>query len=264
MPHFVGSLTSRAATAVCMTLGWVAGVAAQQPLSTLQFMPRFDFHLEGTPLRSGDPRFSWDTHVGGDFDLVDYVRGRVTLAADYQAVLGSEFRAFDPNQGNYTFVVSSSVRVGATEVFGVFHHVSRHLSDRPKRASIAWDDIGARVLHRFSVGGATVDFGAGAGRMLDRSFVDYSWTADGEIVVRRPVSSDLAVFGRAVGRTIGIDPALSTRGRQDGGRVEGGIRFVGRAAAVELFGGVEQVIDADPFDRLRLRWPFAGFRIISK
>ena len=149
-----------AATAACMTFVFVTGAAAQQPPSTPQFMSRFDFHLEGAPLGSGDPRFSWDTHFGGDFDVVDYVSGRVMLLADYQAVLGSEFRAFDPNQGNYTLAGASSVRVGATEVLGVFHHVSRHLSDRPKRTSIAWDDIGARVLHRFSVGGATVDLGA--------------------------------------------------------------------------------------------------------
>ena len=264
MPHRVRSLMGPAATAACMTLVFVTGVAAQEPPSTPQFMSRFDFHLAAAPLGSGDPRFSWDTHFGGDFDVVDYVYGRVTLAADYQAVLGSEFRAFDPNQGNYTLVGASSVRVGATEVFGVFRHVSRHLSDRPKRTAIAWHDVDARVVHRFSVVGATVEFGAGVGKTINHSFVDYSWTADGELVVRRPVSSRVAVFGRAFGRTVGIDPNLSKRPRQDGGRLEGGIHIAGRGPSIELFGGFEQVIDADPFDRLRLRWPFAGFRIVSR
>ena len=100
--------------------------------------------------------------------------------------------------------------------------------------------------------------------MVDRSFVDYSWIADGEIAVRRPVRSSIALFGRAVGHTVGIDPTRSTRGRQDGGRLEGGVHFGGRGPSIELFGGLEQVIDADPFDQLRVRWPFVGFRIVSR
>ena len=44
-------------------------------------------------LASGDERFTWDAHFGGAFDFVDYVHGRMYFLADYQAVLGSEFRS---------------------------------------------------------------------------------------------------------------------------------------------------------------------------
>ena len=92
----------------------VAAPAPDQP----EFLPRFDFHLTiDRLLRSQTPqeelvdeRFSWDTHYGGSFDLVDYVGGRATVTADYQAVLGHEFRPFDPNQANYILEASLSGR----------------------------------------------------------------------------------------------------------------------------------------------------------
>ena len=93
----------------------------------------------------------WDTHWGADFDLVDYVKGRVSFLVDYQAVLGNEFRPFDPNQGNYMLEFSGSRRLGRTELVGAFHHVSRHLSDRPKRQAIAMNVLEGRVLRRFDV-----------------------------------------------------------------------------------------------------------------
>ena len=95
-------------------------------------MSRYDFHLSAAAVAVNDPRFSWETHFGGDIDVADYVVGRSSILVDYEAVLGDEFRAFDPNQGNYTLEASSSARVGDTEIAGVFHHVSRHLSDRPE------------------------------------------------------------------------------------------------------------------------------------
>ena len=86
----------------------------------VEFLSRYDFHLSAAGLGSDDhARFMWDTHWGGDFDLVDYVNGRLSFLVDYQAVLGNEFRPFDPNQGNYTLEVSGSVRLGRTELVGV-------------------------------------------------------------------------------------------------------------------------------------------------
>src|ERR1700722_7298839 len=88
------------------------------------FFTRYDFHLSAAALSIDDPRFKWDTHFGGELDLIDYVVGRASIIADYEAVLGDQLRPFDPNQGNYTLEASSSVRVGDTEIVGVFHHVS--------------------------------------------------------------------------------------------------------------------------------------------
>src|SRR5712692_2466741 len=88
---------------------WGASLAeAQSPVpapstsaSSPDFFTHYNFHLSADALSSGDRRFSWQTHFGGDLDLVDYVAGRANLLIDYEAMLGREFRRFDPNQGNY-------------------------------------------------------------------------------------------------------------------------------------------------------------------
>ena len=157
MAETTRSLTRGAALAACLLLVAAAVASAQAapqppvvnpPPTTPEFMARYDFHLSIAALTpptitapdgqsTSDQRFSWDTHFGGSLDVVDYVAGRTAILIDYQAVLGSEYRPFDPNQGNYTLEVSSSARMGGrTEVAGVFHHVSRHLSDRPKREAV--------------------------------------------------------------------------------------------------------------------------------
>src|SRR5262245_62249867 len=135
----IGSLCVRAALAACVTITLATDLQAQNPApvavppTTLEFMSRYDFHMSAAGLADPDPRFSWDTHWGGDFDFIDYAHGRMMFLADYQVILGRENRLFDPNQGNYTLAVSGSLRIKGTEFAGVLHHVSRHLSDRPNQ-----------------------------------------------------------------------------------------------------------------------------------
>ena len=114
----------------------------------VEFLSRFDFGVALEHLYTDDDRFVWDADFGGDLDLVDYGRGRLAFAALYETILGREFRAFDPNQGNYTLAGELSARARRVEVSGVFHHVSRHLSDRPKRGPVDWNMIGGRVRGR--------------------------------------------------------------------------------------------------------------------
>jgi hypothetical protein len=237
-----------------------------QPASAPAFFPRYNFQLAANSLSGGDPRFTWDAHFGGAADLVDYVKGRASVVADYEAVLGSEFRAFDPNQGLYVLETSGSWRVGETEIAGVFHHVSRHISDRPKRYAIAWNVLGARVLRHVDLGGrASVAVIAGAGRIVQHADVDYQWNADLDVAVRYRLNAHAGVFAHGSGEVFTVDPAV--RGRTDsqrGGRFEGGVRFDGTGGALELFAGVERRLDADPHDYLPQTWAIAGFRMVSK
>ena len=69
---------------------------------------------EGGKLVIDDDRFVWDTHFGGGLDVVDFVSGRINVLIDYEAVLGRQIRAFDPNQGNYALEGSVSRRFGGT------------------------------------------------------------------------------------------------------------------------------------------------------
>jgi hypothetical protein len=255
-----------AAVAACLVVGIASQAGAQEPLTdvpaTSEFLSRFDFHLSAAGLGSDDDRFSWDTRWGGDFDFVDYVRGRLSFLADYQAMLGREIRAFDPYQSNYTLAVSSSLRAGRTELAGVYHHVSRHFGDRANRLPIAWNAALLRVLRRAELVGSTVDMRVDAGRVIMRAYVDYTWMAVADVRVRRPVSPRVAIYGRGYSETYAVNGSVPDRGTQVSGRLEGGVRLGGRAGSLELFGGFERVIDADPLDRQAQRWPFAGFRLV--
>jgi hypothetical protein len=250
-----------------------AGSAAAQlpqpvvspPTASPDFLTRYDFQLSAAALGVDDQRFSWDTHFGGSLDVADYVVGRAAVRIDYEAVLGDEYRLFDPNQGNYTLEASSSGRIGEhTEVVGVFHHVSRHLSDRPKREAIAWNVAGARILHRLAVGTTTVDVDLEGGAIVQHSTVDYNWTSELNLIVRRPVNDRLGMFAQGSGQLFGVDRSVSDRGRQAGGFGEVGVRINGRAGAVELFAGFEHRVDAYPIGFESKHWALAGFRLLSR
>lgn len=262
-----GSLIWRAALAACLALSLTRSAAGQSPAPAPpgpEFLPRAQFHLSANALAPGDQHFRWDAYYGGDVDLVDYVVGRASIRGDYHPVLGSEFRPFDPNQAYYVLEVSSSYRLGATEIAGVFHHVSRHLSDRPKRFAIAWNVLGARVMRQVTRNGFTIDLRGDVGSIVQHSFADYSWTADGDVLVRRALSPRLGVFLHGSGELFTVDGSLPERGTQTGGRFEAGVRISGRAGALELFAGVERRLDADPIDRLPQHWGVAGFRLLSR
>jgi hypothetical protein len=281
------SLIQGAALAACLTLAGAAGAAAQAapqphvvaPAPTgFAFMSRYDFHLSAaalTPptittaggLPTDDRRFSWDTHLGGSLDVVDYMVGRTAVLVDYQAVLGSEYRPFDPNQGNYTLEVSSSVRCGSrTEIVAVFDHVSRHLSDRlkPKALPIAWNELGGRILHRVMLGSTTVDADLEGGYAIEHAYVDYTWMGEAHVQVRRPINDHFGVFAHGSGQFAAVNGSVPERGTQTGGLVEAGIRITGGAGAMELFAGIEKRLDADPLDRQSQHWGLAGFRLLGR
>jgi len=242
---------------------------AQSPApapDTPGFFSRSEFHLSANSLILGteDQRFSWDAYFGGDLDLVDYVKGRASVLVDYHPVLGSEYRPFDPNQAYYLLEASSSYRVGGTEIAGVFHHVSRHLSDRPKQFAVAWNVLGARVMRRVERGGVTLDARLDLGAIVQHSYVDYRWTADTDVMLRHAINPTVGVFVHGSGELFGVDGSEPDRGTQTGGRFEAGLRVNGRGGAIELFAGVERRLDADPIDRQTQHWALAGFRLLSR
>src|SRR5262245_21298052 len=204
MTDSVGSFLRRAVLAACLTLIAAPASHAQEALKTppptsTDFMTRFDFHMSAAGLAGEDPRFSWDTHCGGDFDFLDYVIGRMAFLADYQAVLGREVRLFDPNQGNYTLEVSGSARIRQLELVGVLHTVSWHPCDRPNRVAIAYNSVELRALGRRTFGKTTIAGRLEGGPVVARAYVDYSGVAFAEAKLDRPISPRLTVYGTARG-----------------------------------------------------------------
>ena len=264
----------------CLILLVAAGPAAAQQMPTVspapaipEFLPRADFYMSVDRLirsltpqqKLVDQRFSWASHFGGSFDLVDYVVGRGTVTIDYQAVMGSEFRPFDLNQGIYFLEASISGRASAgTEAAVIFHHVSRHISDRPKPFSVAWNLLGGRLLHQVAAGSTTVDLAVEGGRVVQYSYVDYTWLGEVNFQVRHQINSHAGLFAHGTGQLFAVDKIVAGRGRQAGGRLEAGIRVKGRGGVMEIFAGYEKRVDADPLDRLPQRWGIAGVRLLSR
>lgn len=268
------------ALAVCFTVALAAHAAAQDTQPTVaaapavpEFLGRYAFNLSIASLMPSTPtpapavpddRFSWDSHFGGSFDFADLVVARLGVRADFQAVMGSEYRPFDPNQGNYTLEGFVSARVAPdTEVAGIFHHLSRHLSDRPKAFAVAYNEIGVRVMRRQTVGSTTVDIDLEGGRAVQHSYVDYTWLGEAQLLVRHPINPRVAVFAHGSGKAFLVDDLVARRGTQGGALVEAGVRVGGRGGALEIFAGYEKRVDADPLDRLSQRWGLVGFRIVS-
>jgi hypothetical protein len=273
-----GSLMRHAARAACLVLLLAARSAAQPqqvfvpPPADPQFFPRYDFHLsidslsppKNTAAEQADERFSWDTHFGGSFDVTDLVIARAGALIDFDAVEGSEYRPFDPNQANYTLEGFVVARVhDRTEAGVIFHHVSRHLSDRPKREAIAYNELGGRLLRRFDFGQTSIDLNVDLGWTIQHSFVDYTWIGDARLLVRDQISPRVGVFLHARGSLFGVSD-LASRGTQTGARVEGGVRLSGRGGVMELYVGYENRVDAYPFDRVPQHWALAGLRLVSR
>jgi hypothetical protein len=270
MPHTIRSLAGRTTLTVCLLAAVCVRAQAQQPLGIVdapdhaQFLSRFDFNVSAAKLAHDDERFSWDTHWAADWDLWDYVYGRMSFLADYQAVLGSEYRPFDPYQSNYLLEASGSYRIGKTEILGVLNHVSRHFGDRFNARAVAENSLGGRVMRRFTFEHTRLDVRADVRKVIAQAYVDYTSISNIDLTIHRSVTPRTAIYGRGLGQTTTVDKALYGRNRQDSGRVEAGIRINGTLGFMELFTGIEKVIDADQLDRESQRWAFAGFRLLGK
>ena len=247
-----------------------AGVApayAQNPVPSpppagVEFFSRFDFHVGMEHLFSEERRYVWDAQFGGELDMIDYGRGRATFVANYQTILGSEFRAFDPNQGNYTLEGSMSARIGAVEAAGVFHHVSRHLSDRPKRFPIDWNMIGGRVGGSTTNGRTALRGRVDVRGVIQKSHVDYRWEVETAGAVGVALRPRVALVSSGTFRLVGVDGSRD-RGTQYGARGEGGVRLDGRGAALELFVAAERRLDPYQLEFSTATWLTMGFRISS-
>lgn len=223
----------------------------------------YNFHIGIETLSGDDHRFQFDMDAGGDLDIWDYVAGRVNVAFNYEAILGEEYQAFDPNQGNYQIEISSSARLGRTEVTGVYYHTSRHYGDRPKVFGIAWNLLGVQVAHARRTDRDDWQLRARGGKTTANFYVDYDAEITADARYARRVHPHVSIIGRASGIVRTIDKRLSSRSAQRGGRIEAAVRLIGRGAGVEFYTGYEQRIEADAIDARPMRWTFLGFRVES-
>lgn len=227
------------------------------------FLTGSRFHLDAARLVTDHVAFDWAAELGGDIDLVDFGRGRLNGLVNFEAVLGHERGAFDPTQGNYTLAVRVDWRVAASEVGAVFHHVSRHLSDRAKSFPIDWNMIGLVARRRMERGSIRVD---GASHLLvatKRSFVDYRTEIGVKVAATQLVNPRATAFVTGDLIVRGVAREVFGRGTLVGGRLESGVRLMGARTGLDLFVAVERRIDADPLELQTRTWMLTGFRIVS-
>ena len=243
-----------------LALASAAPAFARQPV---QFLPRFDFYLAGEYLADDDKRFSWDADVGGEVDIVDYGIGRVTFVTNYEVVMGTQLRRFDPNQGNYILAGHASARIAGVELAGEFYHQSRHLSDRPKIGAVDWNMVGGRVVHNLTRGDTEWVTRVDVRGVVQKSFVDYQWELDAEGRGRIALASHVGLISAAGVRVMGVD-GTRNRGNQTGFLAEGGVRFEGSVAALEFFVAAERRIDPFPLEFGTVTWLKTGFRVLTR
>ncbi len=246
-----------------LTLLVSAAPASAQTTGDSPFLTRFDFGVALEHLSHDDPRYVWDAKWVADVDLIDYGSGRLIFAAEYQTILGDQFRIFDPNQGNYMLEGAASLRRGSTEVAAVLHHVSRHLSDRPKRFPIDWNMIGGRVLTSLERGRTQLRTRTDVRTVIQHTHVDYEWELDTESAARVRIRPRVAMVARGQLRVFGVDGTLG-RGTQYGARGEGGVRLDGPAAVLELFVAAERRVDPYQLEFSTTTWLSAGFRLTNR
>lgn len=243
---------------------WAQSVSSASPSDGWEVLSNYDFHLSATAFANADERFWREADFGGDIDLVRCGRGRLNFLANYEVILGHEFRRFDPNQSNYTLDLTASWLVGGSEVGGLFHHVSRHLSDRTKRFPVDWNMLGLQAS-RLTVRGRWL--ADGSVRVLwttQRSFVDYNVESGLSVSTRYTLNGRLAVIGAASLTDVRVDREVANRGTLTGSGAEVGLRLTGSGGAAELFVAFERRIDADPLDRRTRSLGLVGFRFLNK
>lgn len=231
-----------------------------------EFLPRYEFHLTAERIAHEDPRFVWDTNFGGELDAFRNGSTRLTFGANYQAMLGEQFRAFDPNQGNY--ILTAEVTTGLPGLAGlrvgpVLYHQSRHLSDRFKRQAIDWNMLGGMLGKTVEQGANRIEARLDLRGTYQRTYVDYEWELDTGVRWHRRLSPHVSTVGGGSLRYLGVDGSRD-RGNQTGFRVDGGVGFDGRAGTIELFVAVERRIDPYQLEFGTATWASVGMRLLGR
>jgi hypothetical protein len=170
-----------------LTCAWTAlGGAARADDAVL--LPEASLRLAALRYASDEAQFKWSGWIGGGLTLVRAAGTGLRVDADVETIIGGQQRTFDANQANYQLEVSLRREFGATEVQAVFHHVSRHLEDRPKTQAVDWNLLGLRVARRF--GGAwPARVEIGFGRTTQVSLVGYRWELSGRARAERALGA---------------------------------------------------------------------------
>ena len=247
----------RGVTLLAAFLPLLAARASADPVS---FLPEAFARLKAARYVPADDDQAWTGWIGGGADLFRAGRTTVELTADVETIIGRERRTFDANQANYHLAGAARVAMGRYEVAPFFHHVSRHVVDRPKTQAVDWNMVGVRAAAPLPDGRGRVT--VGVGHTIQVSLVGYGWelTARGDLdLLKRGFGEVYAVLDL---RRVTAEPVPAfPRGSFTDVLVEGGVRWRSGPRSLDTFAAFERRNDVfveTPGARDRL---LLGFRI---
>jgi hypothetical protein len=231
----------------------------------IDWLPEVTARLEGARFTPADDLFAWDTWIGAGAGLLRVDRATAYLTADVETVIGREKSPFDTNQANY--YLETGARVGLRGDYALlpfFHHVSRHLVDRPKTSPVAWNILGVRGVGRLPAP-LPVRFAASIGYVVEESLVGYDWELTAFLeadLLGRPWGG---VFLRARTRLV----TVGTESRRDFPRgsfadfaAQAGLRLVRGGRTLDIFVGYQHRNDALVLTPGARDWATFGLRIV--
>ena len=257
-------MIGRRATVAAVALAFLtAGARA----GDVELLPDVTARLEGSYYVPPEDAFVWDTWIGGGAGLLRVKGTTAYLTADVETILGRERRAFDANQVGYHLETGLRIRAGRHLVVPFFHHVSRHLVDRPKTQLVDWNVLGVRVVGPLP--GALPGRGrysASVGHTVEWRSVGYQWEVEGVLDLEVARRSWGDPYPEADVRFVSVDAHASLpRGAFVDFLGQGGVRFASGGRSLEVFAAYEHRNDVFvllPGERdralLGLRIGFAG------
>jgi hypothetical protein len=219
-------------------------------------------HLEAARYAPSEQALRWTTWIGGGASLVR-VRGISAYgSAEVETIVGDERRAFDATQANYHLEIGLAARRAGLDLNPFFHHVSRHLVDRPKPEAVDWNVLGLRLSRRLERA-VPARLTVGIGHTTLASLVGYGWELTARAEAEWPRERPAAGYAIASARALTAQP--SAQFPRDGFvdlAIEAGARVHREARVLSLFAAFERRHDVfvdRPGERDRA---LIGFRVL--
>jgi hypothetical protein len=217
----------------------VLGLLLARPAAPAEILPEMSARVRAAHYQPTEPDQRWTTWIGAGAGLVR--AGGVTFYgnADVETILGNVRRAFDATQANYHLELGLRANVGSFELGPVFHHVSRHLVDRPKQQAVDWNLLGLRLTGSLHPS-RPVRLLASLARTTEAALVGYRWElqagADAELT-----GGPVRAYATAQARRMTVpSSAALPRGDFLDFRFEAGARWANEARVLEGFVALER------------------------
>ncbi len=153
-----------------------AAPAAAAGADDKALFPDAALHFEGARYAPAETELEWTTWIGAGVGVFTLHHVTGYAAGDVETILGSERKPFDAYQVNYHLEGGFRYPLGRFLLVPFFHHVSRHLIDRPKTPTVDWNVVGVRLLGSLPPAfGSRARYAVGVGHTVETTWVDYAW-----------------------------------------------------------------------------------------